>query len=442
MEYPKVSVIIPVYNAEPYLAKCMNSILNQSLRELEIICVNDGSTDHSLEILEHYADIDSRVTVISQENATAGAARNKGIKLAKGEYLSFLDADDFFELDMLQEAYDKAVDADADIVVYRSNRFDEKRQQFTETSWTVKRECLPKKDVFSHKDMNNIYDCFVSWAWDKLFNRRFVIENELVFQAQKSVNDLFFVYSALSKAERITFLDKCLAHKRHNNVNSITSNYQRIGNWHCYYQALTALKQKLEKWNIYDELRRDFVNYAAHYSVWNLKRFIGSQDFNDFYNTLTNGWLRELDILNHEEEFFYDKDDYIKIDRLMNMESTQFLHYLVLTGKDGSYLFPFEAVPKGSKIVLYGAGAVGQTYYRQIVFSGFCQIVEWVDAGYKSKGMDIKSPDEIGKKEFDYIVVAINDPYVADKIMGILIEKNIERERIIWREPEIDISEI
>ena len=93
---PKVSVIIPVYNVEEYLRECLDSIVKQTLREIEIICVDDGSTDNSLEILKEYAKKDNRITVITQKNLHAGVARNAGLAVAKGEYLSFLDSDDFF----------------------------------------------------------------------------------------------------------------------------------------------------------------------------------------------------------------------------------------------------------------------------------------------------------------------------------------------------------
>ena len=100
-----VSVIIPVYKAEKYLRQCLDSICGQTLKDIEIICVDDGSTDSSPEILKEYREKDERVIVVRQENAGAGAARNKGLDISKGKYLSFLDADDFFEPDMLEEAF-------------------------------------------------------------------------------------------------------------------------------------------------------------------------------------------------------------------------------------------------------------------------------------------------------------------------------------------------
>ena len=121
----KVSVIIAVYNAEKYLVQCLDSVLNQTLKEIEIILVNDGSTDNSMQILEKYQKKDARVRVINQENQGAAAARNAGMKLAVGEYLSFLDADDFFSPEMLEEMYAGCVEQDADISVIRSKEYNE-----------------------------------------------------------------------------------------------------------------------------------------------------------------------------------------------------------------------------------------------------------------------------------------------------------------------------
>ena len=101
MEEPIVSVIIPVYNAEKFLKQCLNSVISQTLKEIEIICVDDGSTDNTNAILKAFSEKDQRITVIHQQNAGAGAARNNGLRRAKGKYLSFLDADDFFEKTML-----------------------------------------------------------------------------------------------------------------------------------------------------------------------------------------------------------------------------------------------------------------------------------------------------------------------------------------------------
>lgn len=436
---PKVSVIIPVYNAGEYLRQSITDILNQTLEDIEIICVNDGSTDGSLEILQSLAKQDTRIIVISQENMSAGAARNRGMEAASGEYLSILDADDFFEEDMLEKAYGTAKAKDADVVVYRSNRYDEKLRDYTESNWTVKEQYLPKKEVFSHKDMSGIFNCFVGWTWDKIFRADFINENKITFQNQKSINDLFFVYSALAKADRISFINEILVHKRYNNANSITTNYARTGTWRCFYQALTALKKQLEEWKLYGELRRDFVNYALFFILWNLKKFQQQEDFHELYHLVRETGLKEMDIIDHDAAYFYEKTDYEKLNRIVLMDADEYRRYEMLMGRDGTYLFPFEMLESGTDIILYGAGNVGKAYYRQIKYSRYCRITAWVDRDYAEKGMGIESPEVVFSRNYDFIVLAMNDGNTAKKVMRELVGKGIEEKKIIWRCPEIEL---
>lgn len=116
MSNPKISVIVPVYNVEKYLIRCLDSILNQTFKDIELILVNDGSKDHSLLICQEYATTDNRITVIDQKNQGSSVARNKGLEIAKGDYIIHIDSDDWLELNMLELLYNKAVESDADIV--------------------------------------------------------------------------------------------------------------------------------------------------------------------------------------------------------------------------------------------------------------------------------------------------------------------------------------
>lgn len=113
----KVSIIVPVYNVEKYLRKCLDSLINQTLKDIEIICINDGSTDKSLEILEEYKNRDSRIILLNQENSGQSIARNNGIKKATGEYLGFVDPDDWVDLDYYEKLYNAASTNDTDIAV-------------------------------------------------------------------------------------------------------------------------------------------------------------------------------------------------------------------------------------------------------------------------------------------------------------------------------------
>ena len=117
---PKVSIIIPVYNVEKYLKKCLDSVINQTLKDIEIICIDDGSTDSSYTILNEYAQKDNRFVILKQKNNGAGAARNKGIEIAKGEYLYFLDSDDFVDITLLEKAHTKIKENDCDICIFKN----------------------------------------------------------------------------------------------------------------------------------------------------------------------------------------------------------------------------------------------------------------------------------------------------------------------------------
>lgn len=128
MLQPKVSVIIPVYNVDPYLRECLESVVNQTLLDIEIICVNDGSTDNSPAILEEYRAKDSRITVFTQENRGLSAARNRGMDLARGEYIYFIDSDDYVEPETLERTVHIAEADDLDAVVFRFKQFAESEE--------------------------------------------------------------------------------------------------------------------------------------------------------------------------------------------------------------------------------------------------------------------------------------------------------------------------
>ena len=312
---PVVSVIIPVYNVEKYLNQCLDSVLNQTLQDIEVICVNDSSTDGSLAILEEYAKKDERVAVVTQPNSGAGAARNKGLSLAAGKYLSFLDSDDFFEPDMLELAYNKAEEDKADFVVFQSDQYYTDKKKFVEVSWTLREKELPPYTPFNHRQMtDNIFKVFVGWAWDKLYNREFVLRNRLQFQEQRTSNDLLFVFSAVALAKRISIVKKVLAHQRRDAKDSLSKT--RENSWHCFYDALTALRDRLKAEGLYEELEKDFINYALHFSLWNI-RTLAEPTKSMLIQKMENEWFAELGILGKDEKYFYNKHEYKEYCRLI-----------------------------------------------------------------------------------------------------------------------------
>lgn len=310
MQDIKVSVIVTIYNAEKYLKECMDSIVNQTLKDIEIICVDDGSTDGSSEILKRYEEKYDNVKVIFQENAGAGRARNNGMSVARGEYLSFLDSDDFFELDMYELAYDKAKQDNADMVVFNSNQYFGETDEYKNINWTLRYKKIPPYTPFMHRQMtDNIFKVFVGWAWDKLFKREFVDKHHLEFQEQRTSNDMLFVFSAVALADRITVVeeDKRLVHQRRNNQTSLSNTREK--SWMCFYDALKALKERLVSENLYKEMEQDYINYALHFSLWNLDT-LSEPTYSILKEKLCTEWFAELGIEDKDSNYFYNKKEY------------------------------------------------------------------------------------------------------------------------------------
>lgn len=204
---PVVSVIVPVYNVRPYLVQCLESLRAQTLKEIEIICVDDGSTDGSQHILSLYELLDTRIKVLHMPNAGGGAARNFGMRFAFGRYLAFADADDWLEPSLLEKLVEKAETEDSDLVVSRSKRFSVVEDKITrETSFS--KHLLSLRGPFTAKEITR--EVFVELGnqpWAKLFRRSFVEERSLEFQELPRANDLRFVNLAKVLAKRISFLD-------------------------------------------------------------------------------------------------------------------------------------------------------------------------------------------------------------------------------------------
>lgn len=315
MTDPKVSVIIPVYNAERYLRQCLDSVCAQTLDEIEILCVDDGSSDASPEILKEYAEKDPRIKILSQKNGGAGAARNHGLRAACGEYLSFLDADDFFEPDMLEAAYLEGEKYQADFVAFESDQYYMDKDEYVQNPWVLHRKSIPPYMPFSHRALTeNVFDVFVGWTWDKLFRRSFVAEHELQFQEQRTTNDMLFVYSALVLAKKIAVIYRVLAHQRRGGKESLSVTREK--SWHCFFDALLALRKRLKDENIYWELEQDFINYALHFSLWHLKT-LAEPTKQKLRTKLRDEWLEELGIAGREQRYFYNHGEYEELLLLM-----------------------------------------------------------------------------------------------------------------------------
>lgn len=206
MQNPEISVIIPIYNVEKYLRECLNSVVNQTFRELEILCINDGSTDGSPAILEEFATNDERVRVIHQENQGQAAARNRGLAEARGEFVLFLDSDDFWDLDLCEKVLKKAESSSGDLIQFQF-------QSFGETSFPFEPEPVDCRTLVSPEEKIRM-DHIVPSVWAYAYRRSFLEVHGLRFPERFDFEDVPFIYLARFFANQIDFLSQKLYHYR------------------------------------------------------------------------------------------------------------------------------------------------------------------------------------------------------------------------------------
>ena len=256
-----VSVVVPVYNAEPYLKECVDSLINQTLKNVEFIFVDDGSTDRSYEILQEYQQRDDRIQILRQQNLYAGVARNNGMKVAIGKYIIFLDADDFFELNMLEEAFDCAEKNEAQITFFRFFYYDNVSKQVS-----VGTHPDPPEEVIHPKQMGKkLFRMDIAAPWTKLYLRSFVSDNELQFQSIKKNNDVYFTCLATALADRIAFIRKPLIYYRINNSSSIQGNMSSGNSY--FISSLILLRNEMAARERFDETYRQAYNYYTVFSI-------------------------------------------------------------------------------------------------------------------------------------------------------------------------------
>ena len=243
---PEVSIIIPVYNTSKYLPQCIESILGQTFADFEAIFIDDGSTDQSLNILHQYAKKDKRIKVLSQKNSFAGVARNKGLKVAKGKYLYFMDSDDWLQPHALWELTKGANKTNADILTFNCHY-------------------ISQKGKVRLKTYDNVSTPFrlTSSPWTKFFKASLIKDNNIMFDTVRTCNDVLFTYHAAVKAQKIKHINKCLYNYRKNAIGAIS---RTRGNYtSCIFQTLNNLKQILIRENLYTRYEKSFLKCAKSF---------------------------------------------------------------------------------------------------------------------------------------------------------------------------------
>lgn len=303
---------MPVYNCEKYLAECLNCVVNQTLREIEIICVDDGSTDNSLQILREFERHDPRVRVITQRNQYAGVARNNGMLFASGEYLCFLDSDDYFEATMLEEMYTKAVAEDLDVVICSANLY--VNGKLTQDVVAVT-DYIPT-GIFSCSDpifASSVFQYLLVVPWNKLFRRSFVQKHNFHFSSTLNYNDVSFVMASIVYAHKIAYLPRGLIYWRYRGSSLI--HQPKFSD--SIYRAINDLYGYISKSENYSLVERSFINYI-------MEQLVHTYEFSqtEEQKILLMGFIkainREYDLKKYGDNYFDDQIMYGKFKKLVN----------------------------------------------------------------------------------------------------------------------------
>ena len=262
----KVSIIIPIYNPGVLLIDCLNSAKNQTLKDIEILCIDDGSNDDSSDILKNYAKKDIRFKIFSQKNQGAGNARNFGINHAKGKYIVFLDSDDWIEKEMCEKLYFHAESLNVDLVLFNTIRHlqNNKTRDLTHFKDDFKKNF--KTFTFDYKFIKDkVMNGYFGVIWCKFYKTSFIKENNILFTEHKMFNDVEFHIKTLLLAKTIAYYPKIFYHYimigQPSLQNSFTGTYDSI----CFYDVMIGVRNFLIKHEFMEEFRIEYLNYAFFY---------------------------------------------------------------------------------------------------------------------------------------------------------------------------------
>lgn len=378
-----ISIIVPIYNIEQYISKCINSIICQTYNNIEIILVDDGSTDMSGIICDEFAKNDLRIKVLHKNNEGLVRARKSGLSIAKGEYIGFVDGDDYIEPDMYEKLLEFASKNKADMV---------------------------------HTGYESLGALFLPCSESEIIlnaeNRIFLFEKYVLGIKEKTI----LSPSIWSKLFAADLIKKC---------------YEQVPDDCCYgedficlgYCFLECKKIVLRQRAFYHYvIRNDSITHIHVIDRISKESYL----YRKFYEI-----LRKYNVEEYLEEKIKEYFGHViwNLAREMNKDSI-FIQ---------NYLFPDINMLKGKRIVLYGAGKVGRDYYTQICRYPECHIMLWVDKNYGDYHFpfyEVKEVSNIKQDNYDMILIAVNDKNTAIQIKNELIENRVDEGKIIWTEPQ------
>lgn len=267
---PKISVIMPLYNVENFLRKSLDSVINQTFKDIEIVCVNDASTDGTLSILEEYAGKDDRIKIITNEvNQHCGGARNVGLKNSTGDYFIILDGDDWFELNMLEVLYNKAINDKSDIVVCGYYCYNEENKKIT-CEKTIYKNIIINSPISPKDFSEDLFQIFYAMTWNKLFKRDFFVNNNLLFDDSIVATDVSCILTSLVLAQKISAVSDCLIFYRTKTGENLTAT--RKENFDSVLYVINILEKNLRDLNLYYKYNETFIKKVESFLAKELNR--------------------------------------------------------------------------------------------------------------------------------------------------------------------------
>ena len=310
-EQPLVSIVIPVYNAEKDIDCCLDSLLDQTYQNFEIICIDDGSTDQSYEHLAKYKHKDARIKVISHSHQTAGAARNVGLETAKGDYILFLDADDFFEKELLEKLVCRGIEVNADIVVCGGYQYNSNTKEKKIAKGFLKYELISEYDCFSYKDIPEYIFVFTNPApWNKLFRRKFLIERNIRFQNIQWANDVYFSKMALACANRISCINAPLVNYRVGNTENLQS--KRHQTPYLFLEVIHKLQNDLSKLEYYTTIEKGLREYFLELLAYEMRPYLKRTDrIEAFRKVCQDKVIQTMELFRKPASDYLNKENYL-----------------------------------------------------------------------------------------------------------------------------------
>jgi len=287
----KVSIIMPIYNSEKFLRNILEKLKNQTFKNLEIICINDGSTDESLKILKELKNEDSRIIIINQENKGSGSARNKGLELASGDYIYFIDSDDMITPSTIEKLYNSAIRNNSDLVLYKIGNIKNGELIFN--------NILPIEKIFKYEDFNNLSFNYKSIKkhvmnyqfapWTKFYKKAFLDSyDDFRFPENVPYEDVIFHIKCMIRASSISFVPEFLYFYNITNPNSVTfdhSTHIKI------FNIIDIVKEFLKEENHYKEFEEEF----EYFRLAQIHRHMILPTTSEYYN-LAKEYSKDIDL--------------------------------------------------------------------------------------------------------------------------------------------------